>query len=280
MFEPAVRGKSLVVQARTGTGKTAAFGLPLVDQLVRKHIKQVQVLILTPTRELALQVARELENLGKNRGIRVTAIYGGAPMGKQIDELAGGAQIVVGTPGRVLDHLRRKTFDPSALRVLLLDEADEMLSMGFAKELHAILESLPKDRQGLFFSATIPPDVERLARSHLRDPEFVTLSSDQVGALEVTHYVYMLRGGDKRQELVRIIETENSSRGVRSSSATRRTRPSGSPRSSRTRATTPTGSTATSSSASASASWRKRGRASCDSSSRPTWPPAASTSPT
>jgi ATP-dependent RNA helicase DeaD len=209
VFEPAIRGKSLVVQARTGTGKTAAFGLPIIDQIVRRGVAKVQALILTPTRELALQVARELENLGKNRGVRVTAIYGGAPMGKQIDELASGAQIVSGTPGRVLDHLRRKTLDPSALRVFVLDEADEMLSMGFAKELHSIVELLPKERQGLFFSATIPPDIERLARAHLHEPVFLTLSSDQVGALEVTHYVYMLRGGDKRQELVRIIEAEN-----------------------------------------------------------------------
>jgi ATP-dependent RNA helicase DeaD len=209
VFEPAIRGKSLVVQARTGTGKTAAFGLPIVDQIVRRGVAKVQALILTPTRELALQVAREIESLGKNRGVRVTAIYGGAPMGKQIDELAGGAQIVSGTPGRVLDHIRRKTLDLSALRVFVLDEADEMLSMGFAKELNSIVEALPKERQGLFFSATIPPDIERLARKHLHEPEFVTLSSDHVGALEVTHYVYMLRGGDKRQELVRIIETEN-----------------------------------------------------------------------
>jgi ATP-dependent RNA helicase DeaD len=209
VFEPAVRGKSLVVQARTGTGKTAAFGLPIVDQIVRRGVPKVQALILTPTRELALQVAQELESLGRNRGVRVTAIYGGAPMGKQVEELAGGAQIVSGTPGRVLDHLRRKTLDASALRVFVLDEADEMLSMGFAKELHAIVDALPKDRQGLFFSATIPPDIERLARSQLHDPEFVTLSSDQVGALEVAHFIYMLRGGDKRQELVRIIEAED-----------------------------------------------------------------------
>jgi ATP-dependent RNA helicase DeaD len=209
VFEPAVRGRSLVVQARTGTGKTAAFGLPIVDQIVRRGVAKVQALILTPTRELALQVARELESLGKNRGVRVTAIYGGAPMGKQVEELAAGTQIVSGTPGRVLDHLRRKTLDVSALRVFVLDEADEMLSMGFAKELHAIVEALPSDRQGLFFSATIPPDIERLARSQLRDPEFVTLSSDQVGALEVAHFIYMLRGGDKRNELVRIIEVED-----------------------------------------------------------------------
>ena len=209
VFDPAIRGVSLVVQARTGTGKTAAFGLPLVDQLIRRNVPKVQALVLTPTRELALQVGREIEKLGKHRGVTVACIYGGAPMGKQIEALASGAQVVAGTPGRVLDHLRRKTLDPSALKVLILDEADEMLSMGFAKELHAIVESLPKDRQGLFFSATIPPDVERLARSHLRDPEFITLSSDAVGALSITHLVYLLQGGDKRAELVRILEIED-----------------------------------------------------------------------
>jgi len=209
VYEPAVRGVNLVVQARTGTGKTAAFGLPLVDQLVRRGVQQVQALVLTPTRELALQVGREIENLGKYRGLKVVPVYGGAPMGKQIEALASGAQVVSGTPGRVLDHLRRKTLDPSAVRVLILDEADEMLSMGFAKELNAIVEMLPKDRQGLFFSATIPPDVDRLARSHLPNPEFITLSSDAVGALQISHLVYLLQGGDKRQELVRILEIEN-----------------------------------------------------------------------
>ncbi|MGH7285778.1 MAG: DEAD/DEAH box helicase, partial [Polyangiaceae bacterium] len=122
--------------------------------------------------------------------------------------IQNGAQIVVGTPGRVLDHLRRGTLDPSQIRILVLDEADEMLSMGFAKELHAIVETLPKERQGLYFSATIPPDIERMATSHLRDPEFVTLSSDQVGAQEVTHYVYFATS-NKRNDLVRVIEVED-----------------------------------------------------------------------
>jgi ATP-dependent RNA helicase DeaD len=209
VFEPASRGKSLVVQARTGTGKTAAFGLPILDALIRKNTAKVQALILTPTRELALQVGNEIERLGQFRGIKITSIYGGAPMGKQIEALEGGAQIVVGTPGRVLDHLRRGTLDASNVRIFVLDEADEMLSMGFAKELHAIADKLPKDRQGLFFSATIPPDIERLAHAQLKDPEFITLSSDQVGALSVNHFVYVLRGGDKRQELIRIIEVED-----------------------------------------------------------------------
>src|ERR1700722_1411519 len=109
VFEPATRGKNLVVQARTGTGKTAAFGLPILDVLVKKSLPKVQALILTPTRELALQITRELERLGEFRGTKLVCIYGGAPMGKQIELLEGGAQIVVGTPGRGLDHLRRGT---------------------------------------------------------------------------------------------------------------------------------------------------------------------------
>jgi ATP-dependent RNA helicase DeaD len=209
VFEPASEGRSLVVQARTGTGKTAAFGLPLIDRLVRSTVKGVQALILCPTRELALQVSRELALIGQFKSTKVVAIYGGAPMGRQIEALQEGAQIVVGTPGRVLDHLRQKTLDPSGVKTLVLDEADEMLSMGFARELNAIIETLPKNRQGLFFSATIPADIERLAHTHLKDTEMVTLSSDQVGALEISHFVYLLQSGDKLSQLVRILEVED-----------------------------------------------------------------------
>mgnify|MGYP000920405833 CR=1 FL=1 len=210
VLDPIRRGKSIVVQARTGTGKTAAFGLPIIDSLIRKGQPELQALILVPTRELALQVAGELEKLGKYRGTKIAAVYGGASMERQVAELAGGAQIVVGTPGRVLDHLRRGTMAPKSIRIFVLDEADEMLSMGFAKELNAIIELLPKERQGLYFSATIAPDIERLANRHLRDPEYVTLSSDQIGALEISHYVYVLRGGlDRREALAKIIEVED-----------------------------------------------------------------------
>ncbi|HEU4538748.1 MAG TPA: DEAD/DEAH box helicase, partial [Polyangiaceae bacterium] len=167
VFEPATGGRDLVVQARTGTGKTTAFGLPIVEHGVRRSVKAVQALCLCPTRELALQVSNELSRLGEGRGVSLVAVYGGAPMGRQIDALAGGAQVVVGTPGRVLDHLRRGTLDPSAVRLLVLDEADEMLSMGFERELHAILDVLPKERQTLLFSATVPPDIERIARERL-----------------------------------------------------------------------------------------------------------------
>ncbi|MBV9950003.1 MAG: DEAD/DEAH box helicase, partial [Myxococcales bacterium] len=209
VFEPAAEGRDCVVQARTGTGKTAAFALPIVDRIVRASTKAVQAMVLCPTRELALQVAREFTRIGQFRGTQVVAIYGGAPMTRQIEALRAGAQVVVGTPGRVLDHLRQKTLDPSGIRVLVLDEADEMLSMGFAKELHAILDTLPKNRQGLFFSATLPPDIERLAQTRLRNPELITLSSDQVGALEVAHYVYVIPGGDKVGDLVRILDVED-----------------------------------------------------------------------
>src|SRR5258706_3376120 len=208
VFDPAVRGLDLVVQARTGTGKTAAFGLPIVETVVRRNLAKVQVLALCPTREPALQVTAELERLGRPRNIKPIAIYGGAPMSRQIDALATGAQVVVGTPGRVLDHLQRRTLDAAEIRMLVLDEADEMLSMGFERELSSILERLPKSRQTLLFSATIPSDIERIARERLREPEFITLSGDHIGALEVLHYVYFSRG-DKLAALMRILEVEN-----------------------------------------------------------------------
>ena len=207
-FAPAVEGRDLIVQAQTGTGKTAAFGLPLVDRLVLPE-PRVQALILAPTRELALQSAREVERLGKHKGLRTVAVYGGAPMERQVQELEGGAQIVSGTPGRVLDHLKRGTLDARGLKVLVLDEADEMLSMGFAKELHAILEKLPKDRQTWFFSATIEADVKRMADRHMRDPQTIALSSDAVGASLVSHFIYPLSGIDRQGDLKRILEVED-----------------------------------------------------------------------
>jgi len=207
VFESAARGRDLVVQARTGTGKTAAFGLPLIDTLVRKK-DAVQALILCPTRELALQVTRELERLSKHRGTRVVAVYGGAPMPRQIEQIRDGAQILVGTPGRVLDHLSRGTLDGSTIRCLVLDESDEMLSMGFLPQINEILSHLPESRQTLLFSATLPPDIKRMAQTRLRDPEFITLSGDAVGALQIRHFVYLSRG-DKLSELLQVITAEN-----------------------------------------------------------------------
>ncbi|MDQ2647085.1 MAG: DEAD/DEAH box helicase, partial [Myxococcota bacterium] len=207
VFESASRGRDLVVQARTGTGKTAAFGLPLIDTLVRKK-DAVQALILCPTRELALQVTRELDRLSKHRGTRVVAVYGGAPMPRQIEQIRDGAQILVGTPGRVLDHLSRGTLDASTIRCLVLDESDEMLSMGFMPQINEILSYLPESRQTLLFSATLPPDIKRVAETKLRDPEFITLSGDHVGALQIRHFVYLSRG-DKLNELLQVITADN-----------------------------------------------------------------------
>ena len=208
VFEPAVRGKDLVVQARTGTGKTASFGLPLVDGIIKRGTSAVQALVLCPTRELALQVTREVDALAKHRGVRCAAVYGGAPMARQVADIRAGAQIVVGTPGRVLDHLHRGTLDPSAIRVFVLDESDEMLSMGFLPQISDILGFLPASRQTLLFSATLPPDIKRVAETRLKSPEFLTLSGDHIGALEINHFVYVVPG-DKLSALIQIIEVDN-----------------------------------------------------------------------
>jgi ATP-dependent RNA helicase DeaD len=208
VFESAARGRDLVVQARTGTGKTAAFGLPIVDVLVKRSIAKVQALALCPTRELALQVSRELEALSKHRGVGIVPVYGGAPMPRQVELIRNGGQIVIGTPGRVLDHLERKTLDPSSIKVFVLDESDEMLSMGFLPQITQIMGHLPQARQTLLFSATLPPDIRRMAETRLRNPEFITLSGDHIGALEINHFVYLTHG-DKVKDLVQVIETEN-----------------------------------------------------------------------
>lgn len=208
VFESVAAGRDVVVQARTGTGKTAAFGLPTVDRLVDSQKPVVQALVLSPTRELALQIHRELASLSQYNGVTCTAVYGGAGMQPQIDAIKGGAQIVVGTPGRVLDHLERGTLRPATITALVLDESDEMLSMGFLPQMTKIMERLPEVHQTLLFSATVPPDVRRMAETRLRDPEFITLSGDHIGALSIEHYAYRSRGA-KADELVQLIEIEN-----------------------------------------------------------------------
>ncbi|MCG8555103.1 MAG: DEAD/DEAH box helicase, partial [Proteobacteria bacterium] len=198
-YGPAVEGRDIIVQSQTGTGKTTAFGLPLVDRLVSDAACS-QALILVPTRELALQNADELSRLSQQLSIGVSAIYGGAAMQPQIDQLRRGTQIVCGTPGRVLDHLKRGTLDVTGLRVLVLDEVDEMLSMGFARELGAILERLPPKRQTMCFSATVDDDVRRIAQRHMHEPEFIGLSSDAVAAAKIAHYAFMVPGKDRTRD--------------------------------------------------------------------------------
>ena len=205
---PIIAGKDLLVQSRTGSGKTAAFGLPFAQGLVDGGKREVQALCLSPTRELALQIANECERLCKYLDITVAPVYGGAPMGKQIELLGAGAQVVAGTPGRVLDHLRRGTLRLDGLKVLVLDECDEMLSMGFAEEIQDIIQRCPTDRQTLLFSATIPEDIERISRKYMRDPQKITLSADFIGVHEIQHAYYMVKGMGRSRDLVRILEIE------------------------------------------------------------------------
>jgi len=203
-------GRDLIVQSRTGTGKTAAFGIPIIEK-TRVDRKEVQTLILCPTRELCLQVTGEMGRLGAGAGVAALAIYGGDSMSRQIDGLERGAQVVVGTPGRLLDHLRQGNLTLKAVTTLVLDEADQMLDMGFEKELTAILERVPKDRQTLMFSATIPSGIEGIAARYQRDPERLMLSHDSLYVTDVLHLFYIVPKMGKPAALHKLIEWENPS---------------------------------------------------------------------
>jgi ATP-dependent RNA helicase DeaD len=200
-------GRDLMVQSQTGTGKTAAFGIPLIERLGAEPVRGIQALILAPTRELAKQVSDELNRLAAHHGVQSVAIYGGASMDKQIAEIKF-AHIVAGTPGRVLDHLRRGTLRFNGLKMVVLDEADEMLSLGFARELEQVMSFVPTERQTLLFSATIPEDIKSYAQRYMRQPEFVSLIEQNVGADDVEHHYYMVSGVGRSKDLVQVIEFE------------------------------------------------------------------------
>jgi ATP-dependent RNA helicase DeaD len=209
VFQQVMDGHDIMVQSRTGTGKTAAFGIPIAQRIAADS-HGAQVLILAPTRELALQVSEELKRITRFKSIAVVPIYGGAPMKPQIDALQAGAQIVAGTPGRVLDHIRRKTLKTRDIRLLVLDECDEMLSMGFQEEIENILSFLParEERQTMLFSATIPEAIERIARRHMRDPAKISLSADGIGVREISHYYYMVSGLARTRDLLKVLKAE------------------------------------------------------------------------
>ncbi|HET6281891.1 MAG TPA: DEAD/DEAH box helicase [Polyangia bacterium] len=207
-FPLIAEGRDLMVQSRTGSGKTAAFGIPFGNTIVVPDEKFVQAVVLLPTRELALQVASELAKIVAHRQIVVVPIYGGAPMGRQVEQLRAGGQIVCGTPGRVLDHLRRGTLKLDRVKCAVLDECDEMLSMGFQEDIEAILERTPEVRQTLLFSATVPEGIQRLSRRFLRNPEFLKLSADFVGVHEIKHLYYSIPGINRENELLRILAFE------------------------------------------------------------------------
>src|SRR5450432_477239 len=209
-FPLIMAGKDLMVQSRTGSGKTAAFGIPFANGIVNPDEKFVQAIILLPTRELALQVAAELTRICAYRAITVVPVYGGAPMGRQVEQLRDGGQIVCGTPGRVRDHIRRGTLRLDRVRAAVLDECDEMLSMGFQEDIEKILEETPAaTRQTLLFSATVPEGIQRLARRFLRNPEFLKLSGDYIGVNEIKHLYYSIPAVQRETELLRILAFED-----------------------------------------------------------------------
>src|SRR5581483_2877587 len=174
-------GKDVLGQAATGTGKTAAFALPLLDRIgvSDDDDRQVRGLILVPTRELAMQVAEAVHRYGRQRGVRVLPIYGGQAMQQQLRALKRGVDVVVATPGRALDHIRRRTLALDAVQMVVLDEADEMLDMGFAEDLEAILSEVPETRQTALFSATMAPAIRAIASRHLSEPVPVTIARER-----------------------------------------------------------------------------------------------------
>ncbi|WP_067837564.1 DEAD/DEAH box helicase [Amphibacillus sediminis] len=174
-----LEGKDVIGQAQTGTGKTAAFGIPMIEKIDKKT-RKVQGLVVAPTRELAIQVAEELHRLGKFKGLRTLPIYGGQQMDRQIRGLKEGPHIVVATPGRLLDHIRRKSINISEVHTAVLDEADEMLNMGFIDDIRDILKAIPEERQTLLFSATMPKEIRNIATTLMRDPAEVKVKSKEM----------------------------------------------------------------------------------------------------
>jgi len=203
-----MRGGDIIAQAQTGSGKTAAFGFPIIDT-VNGRDRSVQALILTPTRELAIQVAEALHKYGKHKGIETLPIYGGQPYERQFRGLLRGPQIVVGTPGRVMDHMRRGTLVLEDLEFFVLDEADEMLDMGFIEDIEWILEQVPDDKRIALFSATMPPRIIELASTHMNHPEKLIIPGKQMTVPATHQSYYEVPRSRKTDALTRIIDAES-----------------------------------------------------------------------
>ncbi|HEY9076055.1 MAG TPA: DEAD/DEAH box helicase [Anaerolineaceae bacterium] len=200
-------GRDVIGQAQTGTGKTAAFALPILQNLV-DGLVDVQALVVAPTRELALQVAEAISAYGKHFNVRVLPVYGGAPYGPQIGKLRRGVDVVVGTPGRLIDLIERDVLDLSRVRTVVLDEADEMLSMGFIEDIEKILAETPATRQTALFSATMPAEIRRLADSYLKNPKFIAIESEQITVDTIEQRCYIVHADDKLAALTRLFEVE------------------------------------------------------------------------
>ncbi len=208
---PLLEGRDLLGQAATGTGKTAAFALPVLEKMTPGG-SQPQALVLVPTRELAVQVSEAMHKYGRKLGTRVLPIYGGQPIVRQLRALSHGVDVVVATPGRALDHIGRGTLKLDQLRVVVLDEADEMLDMGFAEDIESILEATPPERQTVLFSATMPPRIGQMAKRHLRDPVKIQIERAQAAAGEaplVRQIAYVVARAHKPAALGRILDVES-----------------------------------------------------------------------
>ena len=202
----AMEGRDMIGQAQTGTGKTAAFGLPLL-QKVDPKVKKLQAIVLLPTRELAIQVAEEMRRFAKfMHGVKVLPIYGGQDIVKQIRSLKDGTQVIVGTPGRVMDHMRRKTVKVDHVLTVVLDEADEMLNMGFLEDMETILSQLPEERQTLMFSATMPQAIAEIARKFQKDPVTVRVIKKELTVPKVTQYYYEVKPKNKVEVMSRLLD--------------------------------------------------------------------------
>jgi len=209
---PLVQGRDLLGRAATGTGKTAAFALPILQRLATAGSRSTPfALVLVPTRELAMQVSEAVHRYGRGLGARVLPIYGGQPIGRQLHALQRGVDVVVATPGRAIDHLRRDTLDLSQLSTVVLDEADEMLDMGFSEDIDAILDATPDTRQTVLFSATMPSRIDRLARRHLTDPERIEIAPEPAPSGEtprVRQIAYVVPRSHKAAALGRLLDVE------------------------------------------------------------------------
>ncbi len=208
-------GRDLIAQAQTGTGKTAAFAIPMLQYLTPGQSQRPQALVLAPTRELALQVADEIGKIGKYLQVRELALYGGSPIERQIRALRAGVAVVIGTPGRVIDHIERGTLKLDHIRTFVLDEADEMLDMGFIQDIETIMSHLPEDRQTICLSATMPEPIVAITRRYMRSPERVSIARrEEVWTPSIEQAYFEIRERDKVDALTRIIDNDAISRAI------------------------------------------------------------------
>jgi len=209
----ALKGTDLIVKSQTGSGKTAAFGIPVCQALDIEE-RRPQALVLTPTRELCVQVKDDISNIGRLRKVRCAAVFGKQPYEDQVRTLKQRTHAVVGTPGRTLDHIERGTLDLTGIKYFIIDEADEMLKMGFIEQVEAIINALPKDRVTMLFSATLPQEIDAICRKYMRNPETVEISSETVTAQNVRHVCYRAEEEQKFRVLMDVFYLENPESGI------------------------------------------------------------------